>query len=66
MKSPSYVYLATKLYREAIDSYCLNGQVKINLDELDDLKKIFTANILKDSYLMTMTLSIHTALIIWE
>lgn len=41
MKSPSYVYLVTKLYREAIDSYCLNGQVRINLDELDDLKKIF-------------------------
>ena len=41
MKSPSYVYLVTKLYREAIDSYCLNSQVKINLDELDDLKKIF-------------------------
>ena len=41
MKSPNYVYLVTKLYREAIDSYCLNGQVKINLDELYDLNKTF-------------------------
>ncbi len=41
MKSPSYVYLVTKLYREAIDSYLLTGQVKINLNELKDLKKIF-------------------------
>lgn len=41
MKSPSYVYLVTKLYREAIDSYLKNKKVAINLDELNDLKKIF-------------------------
>ncbi len=41
MKSPSYVYLVTKLYREAIDSYLENKKVKINLEELNDLKKIF-------------------------
>ena len=38
MKSPSYVYLVTKLYREAIDSYINNKEVKIDLTEL---KKIF-------------------------
>ena len=38
MKSPSYVYLVTKLYREAIDSY-ISGK-KINID-LTELKKIF-------------------------
>ena len=41
MKSPSYVYLVTKLYREVIDSYLENKKVKINLEELNDLKKIF-------------------------
>ena len=38
MKSPSYVYLVTKLYREAIDSYVSGKEVKIDLTEL---KKIF-------------------------
>ena len=38
MKSPSYVYLVTKLYREAIDSYISNRKVSIDLTEL---KKIF-------------------------
>lgn len=47
MKSPHYVYLVTKLYREAIDSYLLTGQVKINLDELTNLKKIFNRNYTK-------------------
>ncbi len=47
MKSPNYVYLVTKLYREAIDSYLLTGQVKINLDELTNLKKIFNRNYTK-------------------
>lgn len=38
MKSPSYVYLVTKLYRQAIDSYVNNKKVNIDLTEL---KKIF-------------------------
>ncbi len=38
MKSPEYVYLVTKLYREAIDSYVNGKEVKIDLTEL---KKIF-------------------------
>lgn len=41
MKSPSYVYLVTKLYRQAIDSYIENKKVSINLEELNDLKKVF-------------------------
>ena len=38
MKSPEYVYLVTKLYRQAIDSYVAGKEVKIDLTEL---KKIF-------------------------
>ena len=38
MKSPNYVYLVTKLYRQAIDSY-FDGK-KINID-LTELKSIF-------------------------
>ena len=38
MKSPEYVYLVTKLYREAIDSYVNGKEIKIDLTEL---KKIF-------------------------
>ncbi len=38
MKSPEYVYLVTKLYKEAIDSYVNGKEIKINLTEL---KKMF-------------------------
>ena len=38
MKSPSYVYLVTKLYRQAIDSYVNGKEFKFDLTEL---KKIF-------------------------
>ena len=41
MKSASYVYLVTKLYREAVDSYIEEGKVHINLNNLNDLKKTF-------------------------
>ncbi|HPF82706.1 MAG TPA: U32 family peptidase [Bacilli bacterium] len=41
MKSPTYVYLVTKLYRTAIDSYIENGKVIINKDDLYNLKKTF-------------------------
>ena len=47
MKSSSYVYLVTKIYRQAIDSYIENKQVKINLNELNDLKKIFNRDYTK-------------------
>lgn len=41
MKSPSYVYTVTSLYREAIDTYVKTGQVYIEHEKLEDLKKIF-------------------------
>lgn len=41
MKSPEYVYLVTKLYRRAIDSYFEYGKVKIDDNYLLDLKKTF-------------------------
>lgn len=41
MKSPSYVYIVTSLYRKAIDSYLEKGKVEIDLLELQNLKKIF-------------------------
>ena len=39
MKSKEYVYMATKIYREAIDSYLENKTV--NLKDLDKLKLLF-------------------------
>ena len=47
MKSPSYVYLVTKLYRKAIDSYLKEGKVEVDLEELNDLKKVFNRNYTK-------------------
>ncbi len=47
MKSPSYVYLVTKLYRKAIDSYLECGKVNIDLEDLNDLKKVFNRNYTK-------------------
>lgn len=41
MKSPAYVYLVTKLYREAVDSYINTGKVKIDENVLKDLRKTF-------------------------
>ena len=41
MKSKEYVYVVTKIYREAIDSYYEQGKVIINHDLLDKLKRIF-------------------------
>ena len=41
MKSKEYVYLVTKLYRKAIDSYIENRKVVIDYDILDKLKKVF-------------------------
>lgn len=42
MKSKEYVYVVTKLYRLAIDSYVENGKVFIDKDELANLTRIFT------------------------
>lgn len=47
MKSPAYVYTVTKLYRMAIDSYLETGKVKIDENELNNLKKIFNRKFTK-------------------
>lgn len=41
MKSPEYVYMVTKIYREAIDSYYKTGKVKTDQQKLQQLKTIF-------------------------
>lgn len=41
MKSPSYVYLVTRLYREAVDSYIKTGKVVIDYERLSKLMKTF-------------------------
>lgn len=41
MKSPSYVYTVTSLYKEAIESYIQTGKVYIDENKLEDLRKIF-------------------------
>ena len=41
MKRPEYVYLVTKLYRKAIDSYIEKGTIEIDKKEIEELKKIF-------------------------
>ena len=41
MKSKEYVYLVTKLYRKAIDSYIANKKVTIDYNILDKLRKVF-------------------------
>ena len=41
MKSPAYVYLVTKLYRNAVDSYIKTGKIEIDNEDFKDLKKTF-------------------------
>ncbi len=41
MKRPEYVYFVTSLYRKVIDSYVENGQVLIEENDMDIMKKIF-------------------------
>jgi len=47
MKSPEYVYVVTKLYRRAIDSYVKTGKVNIKEEDIIDLKKIFNRGFTK-------------------
>lgn len=47
MKSPAYVYTVTRLYRKAIDSYIEEGIVKIDENELNNLRKIFNRKFTK-------------------
>ena len=42
MKSPEYVYVVTRLYREAIDSYYQFGKVIIDNSLLDKLQRLFS------------------------
>ena len=47
MKRPEYVYLVTKLYRKAVDSYIETGKVNVTEEEINELKKIFNRNYTK-------------------
>lgn len=42
MKSREYVYVVTKLYRMAIDSYYKKNKVEINQKDLDNLQRLFS------------------------
>lgn len=47
MKSREYVYVVTKLYRKAIDSYLKNKKVLIDEEDITNLRKIFTRGFTK-------------------
>ncbi len=47
MKRKEYVYIVTKLYRKAIDSYFEKGKIEIEKDEIEELKKIFNRGFTK-------------------
>lgn len=47
MKRPEYVYLVTKIYREAIDLYYSNKKIEISENKLEELYKIFNRKFTK-------------------
>ena len=47
MKRPEYVYIATHLYRKAIDSYIKTGTINITDEDLYELKKVFNREFTK-------------------
>ena len=47
MKSPEYVYVVTRLYREAIDSFYEKGKVIINNELLEKLQRLFSRGFTK-------------------
>ncbi len=47
MKRSEYVYLVTKIYRKAIDSYYEKGIVEIDFDDLEKLEKLFNREFTK-------------------
>lgn len=47
MKRKEYVYVVTKLYRKAIDSYFEKGKIEIEKEEIEELKKIFNRGFTK-------------------
>ena len=47
MKRPEYVYLVTKVYKKAIDNYYETGILKIDENDILDLKKMFNRKFTK-------------------
>ena len=47
MKRSEYVYLVTKIYRQAIDSYFDNRSLKIDKEDITNLEKIFNREFTK-------------------
>lgn len=47
MKRPEYVYLVTKIYRNAIDNYYKTGNLNLKQEDLINLKKIFNREFTK-------------------
>lgn len=47
MKRPEYVYLVTSIYRKYIDKYIETGILKIEDNDIKELKKIFNRNFTK-------------------
>ena len=47
MKSPSYVYTTTKLYKETRDNYLKNKKIIVNKEDLNNLNTIFTRSYTK-------------------
>lgn len=47
MKRPEYVYIVTKLYRKAIDSYVKTKKINITNEDIEELKKIFNRKFTK-------------------
>ena len=47
MKREEYVYLVTKIYRKAIDSYYKNGKINVSKNDILELKKMFNRSFTK-------------------
>lgn len=47
MKRPEYVYLVTKIYREAVDSFYTHGKTIFDKNKIYELKKIFNREFTK-------------------
>lgn len=70
MKSPSYVGYVTRIYRKLIDSYNSGNKLKLNKEELDNLKILFnrdfTNGYLFNDKVMNISSSNHQGLEIGE
>lgn len=47
MKRPEYVYMVTKIYRKAVDSFYETGKCNINEQDIYELKKLFNRQFTK-------------------